>query len=69
MVKDKTKKIRFIDFCAGIGAGRVGLEKNGMECVGFSEIDKNAEKTYREFFGKEEKNFGDLMKKYAKTYT
>ena len=51
-----------MDFCAGIGAGRLGLEKLGMECLGFSEIDKNAEETYREFFGHDEKNFGDLMK-------
>lgn len=51
-----------MDFCAGIGAGRLGLEKNGLKCVGFSEIDKYAEKTYREFFGQEEKNYGDLMK-------
>lgn len=54
--------MKFIDFCAGIGGGRLGLEKLGMECVGFSEIDKNSEKTYREFFGREEINYGDLMK-------
>ena len=59
----KTKnKIKFMDFCAGIGAGRFGLEKNGMECVGFSEINDNSVSTYREFFGNEEKNYGDLMK-------
>ncbi|MFA5247997.1 MAG: DNA (cytosine-5-)-methyltransferase [Patescibacteria group bacterium] len=59
----KTKqKIKFMDFCAGIGAGRLGLEKNGMRCVGFSEINKSSEKTYREFFGHKEQNFGDLMK-------
>jgi DNA (cytosine-5)-methyltransferase 1 len=51
-----------MDFCAGIGGGRVGLENLGMKCVGFSEINKNAEKTYREFFGEEEKNYGDLTK-------
>lgn len=56
------EKIRFMDFCAGIGGGRIGLENLNMECVGFSEIDKNAEKTYREFFGEEEKNYGDLTK-------
>jgi len=54
--------LKFIDFCAGIGAGRLGLEKLGLKCVGFSEIDKYAERTYREFFGQEEKNYGDLMK-------
>jgi len=54
-------KIKFMDFCAGIGAGRLGLERNGMECVGFSEINTISERTYREFFGHDEKNFGDLM--------
>ncbi len=61
MLKD-TKKLKFMDFCAGIGAGRLGLEKNGLECVGFSEIDPDAEKTYRLFFGEKEKNYGDLIK-------
>jgi DNA (cytosine-5)-methyltransferase 1 len=51
-----------MDFCAGIGGGRIGLENLGMSCVGFSEIDKDAEITYKEFFGKDEKNYGDLMK-------
>jgi DNA (cytosine-5)-methyltransferase 1 len=60
--KKKLSDIAFIDFCAGIGAGRLGLEKNGLSCVGFSEIDKHAEKTYRKFFGKHEINYGDLTK-------
>jgi DNA (cytosine-5)-methyltransferase 1 len=55
-------KLKFMDFCAGIGAGRLGLTNIGMDCVAFSEINKPAEKTYRLFFGEEEKNFGDLMK-------
>ncbi len=53
--------MRFMDFCAGIGGGRIGLENLGMKCLGFSEIDKDAEVTYREFFGEGEKNYGDLM--------
>ncbi len=61
-VPDKSKSLKFMDFCAGIGAGRLGLQNLGMECVAFSEIDKNAEKTYRLFFGEDEKNYGDLMK-------
>lgn len=56
------KNIRFMDFCAGIGGGRLGLENLGMTCVGYSEIDKDAEATYKEFFGENEKNYGDLMK-------
>ena len=51
----KTNNLKFMDFCAGIGAGRLGLENLGLKCVGFSEIDKNSERTYREFFGQEEK--------------
>lgn len=62
MVDAKNNNIKFIDFCAGIGGGRIGLENLGMQCVGFSEIDRNSIKTYREFFGEEEKNYGDLMK-------
>ncbi len=33
-----------------------------MSCLGYSEIDKDAEITYKHFFGSGEKNFGDLMK-------
>jgi len=53
--------IKFMDFCAGIGGGRIGLEHLGMECLGFSEIDKDAEITYRKFFSQDEVNYGDLM--------
>jgi len=56
------KNIKFMDFCAGIGGGRIGLENLGMSCLGFSEIDKDAEITYKHFFGKDEENYGDLMK-------
>ena len=38
----------FMDFCSGIGGGRVGLENLGMTCLGFSEIDKDAELTYKQ---------------------
>ena len=62
MPTSQKNDVKFIDFCAGIGAGRLGLQNLGLSCVGFSEIDKYAERTYREFFGQEEKNHGDLMK-------
>lgn len=62
MKEIKIKKLKFIDFCAGIGGGRVGLESLGMQCVGFSEIDKKSEKTYKDFFGEGEVNYGDLMR-------
>ncbi|NQU83166.1 MAG: DNA (cytosine-5-)-methyltransferase [Parcubacteria group bacterium] len=62
MVGIKNNRLKFIDFCAGIGGGRIGLESLGMKCVGFSEIAPSYVKTYREFFGEKEKNYGDLMK-------
>jgi len=37
---------RFIDFFAGIGGFRLGLEKAGMKCIGFCEKDKFAVKSY-----------------------
>lgn len=62
MATAQKNNLKFMDFCAGIGAGRLGLQNLGLSCIGFSEIDKYAERTYREFFGQEEKNHGDLMK-------
>lgn len=52
-------ELKFIDLCAGVGAGRLGLEANGLECVGYSEIDKDAEATYKILYGNE-LAFGDL---------
>ena len=54
-------ELKFIDLCAGVGAGRLGLEANGLQCVGYSEIDKDAEYTYRTLYGNE-LAFGDLTK-------
>lgn len=53
-------ELTFFDFCSGIGAGRIGLENNNFKCVGHSEIDESAIKTYDVMFGSE-KNYGDLM--------
>lgn len=55
--------MNFIDFCAGIGGGRLGLERNGLKCIAYSEIDKEAIKTYNIFYQTQnEPNLGDLMK-------
>ena len=62
MVEARNNNLKFIDFCAGIGGGRIGLENLGMKCVGFSEIAPSYIRTYRKFFGDEEPNYGDLMK-------
>lgn len=39
--------MRFIDLFAGIGGFRKGLESAGHTCVGFCEIDKYAQASYR----------------------
>jgi len=64
MQKKQEKNLRFIDFCAGIGAGRLGLER-GLDavCVGYSEISKTSINTYNILHNTtNEKNFGDLTK-------
>ncbi|WP_281651420.1 DNA (cytosine-5-)-methyltransferase [Helicobacter bilis] len=55
------QKMTFIDFCSGIGGGRLGLESCGLKCLGFSEIDRAAIKTYKTFFNtSNELELGDL---------
>ncbi len=55
-----SKNLKFMDFCAGIGGGRLGLTKLGLECVAFSEIDPLAINTYNTLHKNTEKNYGDL---------
>lgn len=42
--------MRFLDLCSGIGGFRLGLERAGMECIGYCEIDKFARKSYEAMF-------------------
>lgn len=61
-------ELKFFDFCSGIGGGRLGLQNNSFKCVGFSEIDEEAIKTYSSLFDNaNEKNYGDLTKIPPKT--
>ncbi|WP_178384760.1 DNA (cytosine-5-)-methyltransferase [Histophilus somni] len=53
--------LKFMDFCSGIGGGRLGLELNGMECIAHSELDPNPDLTYQLFFN-DKNNYGDLTK-------
>lgn len=39
--------MKFVDFFAGIGGIRLGLEQAGHECVGFCEWDKFARQAYK----------------------
>ena len=57
------KMITFIDLCAGIGGGRLGLENNGFKCLGFSEILEPSIKAYKTFYNtSNEVELGDLTK-------
>lgn len=40
-------KIKFIDFFAGIGGVREGLEREDFECVGWCEFDKFKQQAYK----------------------
>ena len=53
--------LTFMDFCSGIGGGRLGLEQAGMHCVAHSELDDRTDLTYQLFFN-DKNNLGDLTK-------
>lgn len=53
----------FIDFCAGIGGFRLGLELVGHKCIGYSECDKYAVRSYQAMYNtKGEWYSGDVTK-------
>ena len=45
--------MKFFDLFCGIGGFRVGLERNGHECIGSCEINEQARATYAKNFGHE----------------
>lgn len=53
-------KLKFVDIFAGAGGIRQGFEKNGHECIAFSEIDKHAIKAYKTMYGDDEIELGDV---------
>ena len=55
--------MKFIDFFSGIGGFHSGLEQAGMECVGWCEFDKFAQKSYREIYNTEVVWFSDDVRK------
>lgn len=57
------KSMKFIDFFAGIGGFHSGLEKAGMECVGWCEFDKFAQASYRAIYDTTNLWFGDDVTK------
>lgn len=58
-----SKKFTFIDLFAGIGGFKMALSSQGGECVGFSEINKDAITTYCDNYDISiDRNFGDITK-------
>lgn len=55
--------MKFIDFFAGIGGFHSGLEKAGIECIGWCEFDKFAQKSYRAMYDTERLWFSDDIRK------
>ena len=68
MTHIKNNKVKYLELFAGVGGFRSAIERaaksNGVkaECVGFSEIDSNAIKTYKANFDMEqgELEIGDI---------
>ena len=51
----------FMDFCSGIGGGRLGLEQAGLKCVGYADTARISPITYRLMHECEyEKNYGNV---------
>ena len=53
----------FLDLCSGIGGGRLGLEKIGMQSVGYSDTSKLAVRTYNLMHNAEEEPYYYNLKK------
>lgn len=53
----------FLDLCSGIGGGRLGLERVGLKCVGYSDTSRLSVTTYNHMFGADnEVNYGNIRK-------
>ncbi|MDD3568692.1 MAG: DNA (cytosine-5-)-methyltransferase [Bacteroidales bacterium] len=62
-LETQQEEFTFIDLFAGIGGFKMALSNNGGYCLGFSEINNDAIKTYCENFNiSEEFNLGDITK-------
>lgn len=62
----KKSEFKFIDLFAGIGGIRMAFQNLGGKCVFSSELDKNAQLTYRSNYG--ETPFGDITQEDVKEY-
>lgn len=63
MGSEERKIMKFIDFFSGIGGFHSGLERAGMECVGWCEFDKFAQVSYRAMYDTTNLWFGNDVTK------
>lgn len=54
--------MKYFSMFSGIGGFDLALNRQGHNCIGYSEIDKYAIKIYQKNFGTEVKNYGDATK-------
>ena len=55
--------MKFIDLFSGIGGFRTALEREGHECLAYSEIDRYAKQSYQAMYDTEnEVDLGDITK-------
>jgi DNA (cytosine-5)-methyltransferase 1 len=63
MMEKENRYFSFIDLFSGIGGFRIALERNGGQCLGFSEIDNDAIATYCKNFDEDgSSNFGNITR-------
>lgn len=60
---DEGEYMKFIDFFSGIGGFHSGLERAGMECIGWCEFDKFAQASYRAMYNTDDLWFGSDVTK------
>ena len=54
--------MKYLSMFSGIGGFDLALNRQGHECIGYSEINKYSIETYKKNFGEEVKNYGDATK-------
>ena len=54
--------MKYLSMFSGIGGFDLALNRQGHECIGYSEINKYSIETYKKNFGDEVKNYGDATK-------
>ena len=54
--------MKYFSMFSGIGGFDLALNRQGHDCIGYSEISEHSIETYKKNFGEEVKNYGDATK-------